>query len=592
MAEEEEAGRATGSKPICTICYEDLKPLVEHLQVAPICGHVFHELCLQQWLEYCPAGKKPTCPVCNQSCPLRRPTRLYFQSAGDSAAATQTTTTSFVSQRHSSEALAAEVGRLELKLASLTAKFEIQQTHLKEMNDEVSSWKESATREEAKTLAIKKEKERIEQFLHVKTEELNRKSLECLRLEERNLGLGKELAALKLATDLNLGEEEMVKLASLGHGCNHDNAIDVMKRSLALRNKTYKELMAQCNNLGRAETRSRQNLDKANEKIRKMKMRIQELEKALEDKENSFLRDLKASKKRKAEGLDSNYTSDNLKLPHTADPPAEDHSKNTTLHYLNSSSGGLEAHNDLASPVYKDKNFAMDLNVDASFFDVDALKRSPSLHEDLYRLSDTGNQSELYKSADIQKRSSCEQDASPCPTREAYSICRPSDASGKSWIPDISKHRTENTDQHGGRSQIDSTWVKEVLSIDNITKKKPSAENRTETQECNAAAIHGEGCFPGVLGTSIVNKNVGRWCKQVLKKPSSSLYMEASKSSGDLIAVGADGRGGRIKILRSGGHSLSMQPQSPSSKKSKYEANRSSQLQIDRFFRKPKTHEG
>ncbi|XP_064992130.1 uncharacterized protein LOC135628992 isoform X3 [Musa acuminata AAA Group] len=557
MAEEED-GRTTGSKPICTICYEDLKPLVEHLQAAPICGHVFHELCLQQWLEYCPAGKKPICPVCNQSCPLRRPTRLYFQSAGDSAAATQTTITSFVSQRPSSEALAAEVGRLELKLASLTAKFEIQQTHLKELNDEVSSWKESATREEAKRLAIKKEKERIEQFLHAKTEELNRKSLECLRLEERNLGLGKELAALKLATDLNLGEEEMVKLASLGHGCNHDNAIDVMKRSLALRNKSYKELMAQCNNLGRAETRSRQNLDKAIEKIRKMKMRIQELEKALEDKENGFLRDLKASKKRKAKGI----------------------------------SGGLQAHNDLASPADKDKNFAMDLNDDASFFDVDALKHRPSLHEDLYRLSDTGNQSELYKSADIQKRSSCEQDASSCPKREAYSICKPSDASGKSWIPDISKHRTENTDEHGGRSQIDSTWVKEVLSIDNITKKKPSAENITETQACNAAAIHGDGCFPGVLGTSIVNKNVGRWCKQVLKKPSSSLGMEASKSSGDLIAVGADGRGGRIKILRSGGHSLSMQPQSPSSKKSKYEANRTSQLQIERFFRKPKTHEG
>ncbi|XP_065036936.1 uncharacterized protein LOC135672379 isoform X3 [Musa acuminata AAA Group] len=558
MAEEEEDGRTTGSKPICTICYEDLKPLVEHLQAAPICGHVFHELCLQQWLEYCPAGKKPICPVCNQSCPLRRPTRLYFQSAGDSAAATQTTITSFVSQRPSSEALAAEVGRLELKLASLTAKFEIQQTHLKELNDEVSSWKESATREEAKRLAIKKEKERIEQFLHAKTEELNRKSLECLRLEERNLGLGKELAALKLATDLNLGEEEMVKLASLGHGCNHDNAIDVMKRSLALRNKSYKELMAQCNNLGRAETRSRQNLDKAIEKIRKMKMRIQELEKALEDKENGFLRDLKASKKRKAKGI----------------------------------SGGLQAHNDLASPADKDKNFAMDLNDDASFFDVDALKHRPSLHEDIYQLSDTGNQSELYKSADIQKRSSCEQDASSCPKREAYSICKPSDASGKSWIPDISKHRTENTDEHGGRSQIDSTWVKEVLSIDNITKKKPSAENITETQACNAAAIHGDGCFPGVLGTSIVNKNVGRWCKQVLKKPSLSLGMEASKSSGDLIAVGADGRGGRIKILRSGGHSLSMQPQSPSSKKSKYEANRTSQLQIERFFRKPKTHEG
>ncbi|RWW81710.1 hypothetical protein BHE74_00009864 [Ensete ventricosum] len=198
MAEEEEDGRTRGSKPICTICYEDLKPLVEHLQAVPICGHVFHELCLQQWLEYCPAGKKPTCPVCNQSCPLRRPTRLYFQSAGDSSAATQTTTTACVSQRPSSEALAAEVRRLELKLASLTANFEIQQTHLKELNDEVgywkralllprcpflidrvtivalsakvSCWKESATREEAKRLAIKKEKGHIEQFLHVKTE--------------------------------------------------------------------------------------------------------------------------------------------------------------------------------------------------------------------------------------------------------------------------------------------------------------------------------------------------------------------------------------------------------------------------------------
>ena len=38
--------------------------------------------------------------------------------------------------------------------------------------------------------------------------------------------------------------------------------------------RSYKELMAQCNNLGRAETRSRQNLDKAIEKIRKMKVSL------------------------------------------------------------------------------------------------------------------------------------------------------------------------------------------------------------------------------------------------------------------------------------------------------------------------------
>lgn len=39
------------------------------------------------------------------------------------------------------------------------------------------------------------------------------------------------------ATDLNLEEEEMVKLASLGHGGNHENAVQILKRSLALRNK-------------------------------------------------------------------------------------------------------------------------------------------------------------------------------------------------------------------------------------------------------------------------------------------------------------------------------------------------------------------
>ncbi|KAI8021977.1 Exocyst complex component SEC3A [Camellia lanceoleosa] len=34
----------TFAKIICSICYEDLKPIVEDLQSISICGHVFHEL--------------------------------------------------------------------------------------------------------------------------------------------------------------------------------------------------------------------------------------------------------------------------------------------------------------------------------------------------------------------------------------------------------------------------------------------------------------------------------------------------------------------------------------------------------------------
>jgi hypothetical protein len=37
-------GGTTFAKAICSICYEDLKPIVEDIQAISICGHVFHEL--------------------------------------------------------------------------------------------------------------------------------------------------------------------------------------------------------------------------------------------------------------------------------------------------------------------------------------------------------------------------------------------------------------------------------------------------------------------------------------------------------------------------------------------------------------------
>ncbi|GKA06231.1 hypothetical protein Tco_0685455 [Tanacetum coccineum] len=45
------------------------------------------------------------------------------------------------------------------------------------------------------------------------SQELNKSDMKCIKLQERNMALAKELAALKLVSDLNLDEDEIVKLA-------------------------------------------------------------------------------------------------------------------------------------------------------------------------------------------------------------------------------------------------------------------------------------------------------------------------------------------------------------------------------------------
>ncbi|KAK8966858.1 RING-H2 finger protein ATL30 [Platanthera guangdongensis] len=129
-------GGGSVHKPICTICFEDLKPIVEDLQTLLICGHVFHELCIQQWLEYCPGGKQPTCPVCKQSCSRQNITRLYFQSTGDSTQLYSSLSPQDPANANA-QALVEEVKKLEGKLAVLTLTFENQQLHLKKVDEEV-----------------------------------------------------------------------------------------------------------------------------------------------------------------------------------------------------------------------------------------------------------------------------------------------------------------------------------------------------------------------------------------------------------------------------------------------------------------------
>lgn len=57
----------------------------------------------------------------------------------------------------------------------------------------------------------------------------------------------------------------------------------------------------------------------------------------------------------------------------------------------------------------------------------------------------------------------------------------------------------------------------------------------------------GDVCFSsGVLGPDGTNRYLGKWCKRGQMKGS---------NIGDLITVGADGRGGTVKVLRSSNQS-------------------------------------
>jgi TRAF-interacting protein len=61
--------------------------------------------------------------------------------------------------------------------------------------------------------------------------------------------------------------------------------------------------------------------------------------------------------------------------------------------------------------------------------------------------------------------------------------------------------------------------------------------------------LSGDICFSGgLLGPDGSNRYLGKWCK---RGPSNGSLVKQGSNTGNLIAVGADGRGGRVKVLRS-----------------------------------------
>ncbi|GFP91479.1 hypothetical protein PHJA_001291900 [Phtheirospermum japonicum] len=463
------------AKTICSICYEDLKPLIEDLQSISVCGHVFHELCLQQWFEYCPNVKKRSCPICKQSCTNANVGRLYFQSVSDP-------NESNPSQKPcdydgNPEELRREVNRLEGKVVAMVSTLEQQQKEFKEVKDQLLSCKDQLKAELAMKIEAVTQRVNSQQLLRMKSEELDKSTLERMRLQERNMALAKELAALKLASDLNLEEDEVMKLASLGNDVGSKETVDVLRKSLVLRNKSYKELMAKCNILGRGEARCLQKLEKANDKIKKLKLRVQELETAFESKENEALRVLK----------DWDIKSKTKSHENTTKRPAKQ-------------------------------------------IDIDETNAMPdiSLNEDEDIMCSTfaqGSDNNLFTKG------------YGMPIPDARFDTQNDEKDGVSCSGSMTKRR--KIDQ---ASKLPDNINDDVICYGDTNPVQTSLHIRNDIKSLVPVSEPGDHCFTGgLLGPDGTNWHLGKWCKKA---------QGSNSKSGDLISVGADGRGGRIKVMR------------------------------------------
>ncbi|CAK9156721.1 unnamed protein product [Ilex paraguariensis] len=290
--------------------------------------------------------------------------------------------------------------------------------------------------------------------------------------------------------------------------------------------------MAKCNILGRGEARSLSKLDKAKEKIKKLKTRVQELEIAVEAKDNEVLRALKFSKK-------ASSKMDKCSLENQIKEPAEQKiSLDCTESMQNdpfcpTKRKRLKPSKDIGlNNITHDKSLGVLGQEMGSyiFIDEDASGISTFIEEDVA----------------IQKCYSSR-------PRLAFDTESEAQLHGESNKDGFSDSRCASKGDMA-TTPLDATDEDVELLHDDITQCPPLLRIKRETP-LPIPVSQPDRCFSGgLLGPDGTNWHLGKWCKRVQNKGStvSSVAMQGStRSTGDLIAIGADGKGGRIKVLRS-----------------------------------------
>lgn len=510
-------------KTICSICYDDLNPIIEDLQAVTICGHVFHELCLHQWFEYCAKGRKKNCPVCKQACSEENTNRLYFQSIGDPNDTNLKQKPCDYKEDH--QKLTNEVKRLEDKVLQLTSTLEKQSKDLKEVNAELFTCKEELKMEMTLKIEAVKQEAAIQQLLHLKSKELDQSALECIRLQDRNMALAKELATLKLVCDFNLEEEEVLKHASLGDDVSSKETIDVLKKSLVIRTKNYKELMTKCNTLERLEACSLRELQKTKEKKNKLKARVQELEMALERKDDEILRISRASNKNFQGSKEPKV--DRCSYENQNKAPAE---TEVDLCAVTGSCDDLSRARRKRKYKYKDKcipNSAEDI-IASSLHKSNPEKDTPIRNKD-GGTSETstyvheGSYQNLHQPLDHKKSVH-----DSLLSRQPEAVFRATDGSlvhgsgnkdGMSCSRNCSNNIKENMPPVIILDDDD-----DLPPLDDIAQHQPTFHIRKETSSRVVLAQPGDRCFSGgLLGPDGTYRHLGKWCKKKVKDKGSGL---------------------------------------------------------------------
>ncbi|TYK14032.1 E3 ubiquitin-protein ligase TRAIP-like [Cucumis melo var. makuwa] len=592
------------AKTICSICYEDLKPIIEDLQSISICGHVFHELCLQQWFEYCSNGKKKySCPMCKQTCVGKDVARLYFQSVGDANDPMLAKKPADWIEKDP-ELLRSEIKRLEMRVSVLNSTLETQGKDIKELHEEslkrfslhfVFSIESFHTVvefgliviwlclvlvvlslglykwfwEDISSISKSIDNERsnpsyeiVRKAMLGLCKELENSTVECKRLHERSMALAKELAAFKLISEVDLDEEEVLKLSSLGSGADNKDTIDILRKSLVLRNRSYKELMAKCNLLGRGEARSCKKLEKANGKINKLKVRVQELEKAIEDKDNEVLRGLKDAKKLGVQGsvcCKCNMVSAKNKsaaaadtLPSTASQINEPLSSRKEKIY-DFPSG---THTSYLTTVDIAENICSSVNKKTSECSQVENAKDSTMES---QISEEGNRMSYHP-----QLTSCNLVRKKASEKTTNSV---------NPMPSTTTVRTAVPGDEGMPLLVEDSAEPEAVLI-NIRRESSS---HISLNKPGGISFSG-----GLLGPNGSNMYLGKWCKRGQTNGSSA--MQGSRS-GELIAVGADGRGGQIKVLRSQNESSLSDATSAGTKRFKNGV-KNVNMRIENFFSK------